>query len=122
MIHRRRILAALAIMTLPVVAHGQRVPPGPPPPPPSRPPMSPPPKTRCIHRHPAVAPLAGAGREVAGAGMVIVGFGPRGDGDGDGGSECSAALCAQSRLPRSRLTSGYCAGLTGCSRAEALDE
>ena len=39
----------------------------------------------------------------------------RGDGDGDGGSKCPAALCAQSRLPRSRLTSGYCAGFTGCS-------
>ena len=89
MIHRRRILAALAIMTLPVVAHGQRVPQG----------LRHQPQagrqcrrhlTRGIHRHPAVAPRAGAGREVAGAGMVIVGFGPRGDGDGDGGSKSPA--------------------------------
>jgi hypothetical protein len=56
---------------------------------------------RCIHRHPAVDPRAGTGREDAGAGMVIVGFGLRGDGDGDGGSKCPAALFR----PRSDLSS-----------------
>jgi len=33
--------------------------------------------TKGIHRSPAVDPRAGTGREVAGAGMAIVGFGPR---------------------------------------------
>ena len=94
MIHRRRILAALAIMTLPVVAHGQRVPPGPPPPTPSRPPMSLPPN----ERHPSPpggGPRDGTGRAVAGAGMVIVGFGSRPHGDGDGGSKSRRAARAR---------------------------
>jgi hypothetical protein len=85
MMHRRRILAALAVMALPVVAHGQPVPPGAPPPPQAvrqrRRHL-----TRSIHRNPAVDPRAGTGREVAGAGMAIVGSGFGVDGDGDGGS------------------------------------
>ena len=44
--------------------------------------------------------LVEPGREVAGAGMAIVGFGSRGDGDGDGGSKCPAARCGPAPTPQ----------------------
>jgi hypothetical protein len=66
--HRRKILAGLAIMALPVVAHGQ--------------PMRPLQAVRQCRRHDPrrdhhgpVASIAGTGREVAGTGMVDAGFG-----------------------------------------------
>ena|SRR5215469_16186545 len=68
MIHRRKLLAALAIMALPVVARGQ--------------PMRPFQAVRQCRRHDPrrdhhgpVASIAGTGREVAGTGMVGAGFG-----------------------------------------------
>ena len=102
MMHRRKILAVLAIIALPVVAYGQPMPPppgGPPPggPPPGRPPM-PPPRPETPPRRPRGAHPC-AGREVAGTGMVGAGPGFRVDGGGSSSSAIGTDISIGDLLP-----------------------
>jgi hypothetical protein len=75
---RRMIAAALAVMALAFVSHGQPMPP-----PPGRPPM-PPPRHEMRPPRPS-GPMAGTGRKATGDGMAVAGFGSQEDGGGRSG-------------------------------------